>query len=363
MALTDPKLLYSLIGIFLVIFGSTIVLWGKLSKSTFKLIALRTISLLSLNFLIVGICGLAINGRGNFYTSWNELLGKNEKPVIVSEQSAKRITSSDLDNAEFTKSGTAIIKKLVKGEKSKVISHIYISIPSSLVSAIKNGAKSRDDYRVIEYLPGYPGKAAAWVHGMAIATRQDEATKGGKLPEVIAVAPEINVAGKFDAECMNIPDGKQIETWLSDDVVSLVNDWLSLRNQPWGIAGYSTGAWCATMLSLRHPDTYQFAAAIAGYYSPLISRKIPENYHQQLLSEYDIFSILKDRPPAVHLYVVNSVDDPSSHAPTELLLKRIQKPVDVTEVILSGAGHNFQAWKRTLTPMLEWFGKQMKVQP
>ena len=150
MALTDPKLLYSLIGIFLVIFGATIVFWEKLSKSTFKLIALRTISLLSLNFLIVGICGLAINGRGNFYTSWNELLGKNEKPVIVSEQSAKRITSSDLDNAEFTKSGTAIIKKLVKGEKSKVISHIYISIPSSLVSAIKNGAKSRDDYRVIE---------------------------------------------------------------------------------------------------------------------------------------------------------------------------------------------------------------------
>ena len=359
MALTDPKFLYLLIGLSAIAFALIVYFWPRLSGNKFSSLLLRITSLLTLNFLIVATLGLSLNNYGQFYTSWSELFGeRNASPLVVDRLNGE-ITFADLKKAKFTNSGTAIIHRLIRGESAGITGDFYISLPPSYVSALRKGVKPKSDYPVAEFFSGYPGHPSAWIHGMRMVDRLDNAASSMKLPEVISVYPNINLVPKFDAECMNIPSGPQLETWLSQDVVRYVNSWLGLKPQPWTAIGYSTGGWCSTMLSLRHPDKFRAAASIASYYMPLVDSHISETIRKELVQEYDLYKLLDKQPPAINLFVLNSVDDKFSHRATLAFLERVREPISVTEVELSGVGHNFNAWKRILPSMIDWYAAQL----
>ena len=357
MALTDPKLFYFLIVLSILTFASIVYFWKRLSGSKFASLVSRILSLLILNILIVMTLGVGLNNYGQFYASWGELLGaRNTSPLLV-DTILTEIDSSELAKAKFTSNGSAIVHRLVRGESAGITGDFFIALPPSFVSSVKSGTKPRTDYPVIEFLSGYPGHPSAWVKGMDMVDRLDKAHLDGKLPEVISVYPNINLVPKFDAECMNIPGGPQMESWLVQDVPKYVNQWLGLAPQPWTVVGYSTGGWCSAMLSLRHPLQFRAAGSIAGYYSPLVDKQITASIKKELTQEYSLDTILAGQPPAINLFVLNSVNDTFSHSATLAFLRRVKAPISVTEVELSGVGHNFNAWKKILPSMIDWYSK------
>ena len=354
MGLTDPKLFYILTFVTILIFSIIIIFWRRFSGARFSALLMRILSLIILNLFVVATLGVGLNNYGQFYTSWSELLGeKNSSPLVV-DAIFGAINTNDLAKAKFTSNGSAIVHRLVRGESAGITGDFFIALPPSFVSSVKSGEKPRSDYPVIEFLSGYPGHPSAWIKGMAMVERLDEAHRVGNSPEVISVYPNINLVPKFDAECMNIPNGPQMESWLVTDIPKYVNQWLGLTPQPWTAVGYSTGGWCSAMLALRHPMQFNAAASIAGYYSPQVDKHISAEIKRELMNEYNLLELATTQPPAIKLFILNSVNDNFSHSATLAFLKRIKAPITVTEVELAGVGHNFNAWKKILPSMIDW---------
>ena len=362
MSLTDPHLFTILVILSVLAFVGVVIFWPKMAKGGFRSVLLRISTLVLVNLLVITSIGVALNNYGQFYSSWNELLGQKEKAPLIVDSPNIKVSSADLSKGKFTKSGSVTIRRIVRGDISGITAEVYFSLPPSFVKAIRSGLKPRNDYPIFTFLSGYPGYETAWIKGMKVVEREDDLVRRGKIPEVISVFPQVNVAGQFDAECMNINGGPQVESWLTNDVVSFTNQWLGLTNRAWNIVGYSTGGWCATMLSLRHPVQFSTAASIAGYYRPAPAKQVTPEGRARLMSEYDIYRTMRDSKPPVALYVVNSTGDRPSHASTNEFLKEARKYINVTEVVLNGAGHNFNAWKQVVDPILIWFGsKSVKI--
>lgn len=359
MSLTDPKLLFLLAGLSLVAFFLIIYFWRRLSERKVSLVIVRGLSLLTLNILVVATLGVGLNNYGQFYTSWSELFGERNATPLVVDRLSGEITFTDLKRAKYSPDGSAIIHRLIRGEMAGITGDFFIALPPSFVNSLKSGQKPRSDYPVAEFFSGYPGHPSAWIHGMRMVDRLDQASSDKKLPEVVSIYPNINLIPKFDAECMNIPGGPQMETWLSQDIVKYVNTWLGLQPNAWVTFGYSTGGWCSTMLALRHPTQFKAAASIASYYIPLVDKHISDVNKSYLIKEYDLYSLIAKQAPSVNLFVLNSVDDKFSHNATMAFLKRIKAPISVTEVELAGVGHNFNAWKKILPGMIDWYSVQL----
>ena len=316
---------------------------------------MRILSLLVLNLFVVMTLAVGLNNYGQFYTSWSELIGeKNTSPLVV-DTILGEINLNDLAKAKFTSNGSAIVHRLVRGESAGITGDFFIALPPSFVSSVKSGNKPKSDYPVIEFFSGYPGHPSAWIKGMAMVERLDVAHISGKLSEVISVYPNINLVPKFDAECMNIPNGPQMESWLVTDIPKYVNQWLGLTPQPWTAVGYSTGGWCSTMLALRHPMQFNSAASIAGYYSPQVDKHISPVIERELMNQYNLLDLVTTKPPSIKLFILNSVNDSFSHTATLAFLKRVRAPISITEVELTGVGHNFNAWKKILPSMIDWY--------
>ena len=358
MSLLDPKLPWILFSLLVLTFITTIIYWPKFSRRSAISITARISLILATNLLAISTVGVFLNNYGDFYTSWQELFGKAPTVPIITDKASSVISKDDLIHATITTGGSAIFHRMVTGDTTGISAEVIVVVPPSYLKALQSGAKSRSDYRVIEYFPGYPGHPQAWVHGMKIIDRQDEKYAQGKMPEVITVLPRINVYPKIDAECMDLPKGPQIESWITKDVYNFANRWLKLNPSRWAVVGYSTGGWCSTMLTLRHPDQYSIAASIAGYFTPQVAKQESAKVRVALKKFYDINSIVENNPPAVSLYIVNSLNDKLSHASTVSFLGKLKSPIKSTEVVLEGAGHNFVAWKQLLPSLLDWIGVQ-----
>ena len=362
MALTDPRLFAVLVALSIVAFSSLLVLWRKLAGRGFIPLVLRALSLLVINLLIISSIGVALNNYGQFYSSWHELLGQREKPPLIVDSPLTKVSKQDIERGHLTKGGSLIIRRIVRGDASGITAEIYVSLPPSFVNSLRNGESNHRQYPVIAFLSGYPGYETAWIKGMKVVEREDRLVTLKKMPEVISVFPQVNVAGRFDSECMNVNGGPQVESWLSQDVPAFITQWLNISKRPWSLVGYSTGGWCSTMLTLRHPDQFSAAASIAGYYRPTPARQVTSIEKARLESEYDLYSLLKIKKPNISLFIVNSLDDTGSHISTDEFLKEAKKYVGVSEVVLKGAGHNFNAWKQVVDPILIWLGsKSAKV--
>ena len=360
MLLTDPRLLYASIFTFILFTIFAITFWSRLSKPTFINYLARTLLILTSNILVLAIAAFSVNNYGNFYISFDDLLGHQS---IAVEQSNKiptfGISLDDLRNAEFNLDGSAVIKRTIVGKDSGIKSEVYLGLPRSYVQALRTHVMPSKNYRVIEFLPGYPGHPLAWIHGIRVMREIESQVGQGKLPEFIAVFPPINISANFDAECMDFTSGPKIETWLSKDVVTFVNQYLNLTASTWGISGYSTGGWCATMLAIKHREQYSMVGSIAAYYNPALSRKISKYERDRQRLEYNLDNYLQDERP-VDFFIVDSVDDSESHPSTKKFIEKITGKFDLTTVKLRNSGHNLEAWKKVIPTMLRWFGTKIQ---
>jgi pimeloyl-ACP methyl ester carboxylesterase len=84
---------------------------------------------------------------------------------------------------------------------------------------------------------------------------------------MVLVMPTINGTGHQFQDCVNGPAVND-ETYLTKDVRTDVYARYRVSHDPyeWGLAGYSSGGYCAANLALRHPGSFGAAAVINGYF-------------------------------------------------------------------------------------------------
>jgi len=339
------------------------VFWRKFARRNPKTILARVAALLLCNILIVISLGLALNDYGTFYSSWSELFGIQTVEPSIAESQVAPISKLDIASGITNPDGSVLLRQAITGDQSKVVATILTLLPPSYVQGVSAGMQpeSSTAYHVIELLPGYPGSPTTWIRGMNVESYLQAARATGALRNAIIVIPQMNILPRKDTECLDVPNGPQVETWLAKDVVTYEKKYLGIGNRRWGVAGYSTGGWCAAMLTLKNPNQYIAGAPIAGYFEPRFATPFPAESLAEMTKRYDIKSIALLAPPSVNMLFVNSTRDRSTNVETQKFIALMRKPIKTSVITLVGAGHNLKAWTKVEPALFRWFGEVFKA--
>ena len=365
MGLTDglTVLLFSLAAIGLTLFA--VLAWKKIYRPTFINFLLRLLIIVLCQVLVLISVGLEANRQNGFYESWNDIFGtsSNYSKSAATVGAAADINKSQLVNADKLSQGSVLLRDVITGKQSHVSNVVYMDLPSAAVSDIsKKIPLDPKRYRVVEFLTGFPSQPLMWVKTLSldkVLARYNQEHVGH---EIIGIIPQVNIAGHYDLECMNLP-GKRpaAETWLTQDMHSYLATRLGMQDSKWGVMGVSTGAWCAAMLSMRHPELYSAAASIAGYYRPALPAADPTALQNEMNAAYDLAKSEASLRKTQNLYITASLGDRYSITETRRFLAEKHPHLAVTYRELKSGGHHAQVWAPLLPDALTWLERTISA--
>lgn len=327
-----------------------VVKWRALAGSQVRQIATRIFSILLIQILFVSALGLTINRSGEFYSSWNDLLGirADLNKSAISTSTISGITSRDIRKGKVLRGGSVVIKKIITGENSGVTDTVYVVLPPKIAQQLQNNSdltQVPQNYKVVELFSGYPGVPATWIGALKGITSLENLENSGKIPQTIGIIPSINVTPGEDTECLNYRGGHQVETWLTKDIQIFAQRYIGIDTRPWATFGYSTGGWCAAEIAIRHQSQYSAAISLAGYFAPSYAFGTTQVEKSYLKKEYDLIRILKSANNSVRLLVIASKNDRFSYGSTQEFLKASQSLVSIKYDEIPSGGHNLAVWR------------------
>jgi S-formylglutathione hydrolase FrmB len=212
-------------------------------------------------------------------------------------------------------------------------------------------------------LHGFPGRPSNWLDLVRIGPALDSEIRAQRMPPVVAVMPTCSTYAS--TECVNAVSGEQNETYLTADVPQDVTASLRvLPDRAWGIAGYSTGGFCATNLGFRHPSRYVAIVSISGYFhagEDPGSRPLYGRGTALLAANSPVLWIRRHSPTEPPLYLVSSLGDPGSVVEMQNMLSAADSAHLgrlITPLVTRG-GHNGHTWAAAMPAALDWLGRYL----
>jgi S-formylglutathione hydrolase FrmB len=323
--------------------------------------------------------------NGGLVVSWQDLLGNQStrggvfagQPGAVTldprpEPAARAAASSGAVPAaaafravRFTPSADGFEQATFRGPVSGIDSQVEVWTPPQYAE------EPHTYFPVLELLHGVPGSPEGWTGPMNVVEHLEAAEQSAQVYPFILVVPEVTpVPGRTspwdNEECSDVPGGAEVDSWLTRDVRGLVD--ADFRAEPaadgWGLMGYSTGGFCAAKLVLQHPDRYQAAVSLAGYYEPdsdlLTAHAALERANSPL------WLLGHTRTPAVSLLMTASEQDkvdPAAETAQVLAAAKANRLSRATEVqsfvAPLGGGHNQSAWEKMLPTAFTWLSQRL----
>jgi S-formylglutathione hydrolase FrmB len=128
--------------------------------------------------------------------------------------------------------------------------------------------------------------------------------------------------------------------------------------------GYSTGGFCAAKLVLQHPDRYQAAVSLSGYYEPDSMELSTDEALDHANSP--LWLLGHDRTPAVSLLMTASGQDrvdPAAETAQVIAAAKANPGARATDVqsfvAPLGGGHNQSAWEKMLPTAFTWLSQRL----
>jgi S-formylglutathione hydrolase FrmB len=361
---------------------ATGLLWNRMRGPRAARVIQR-VALLVLGELLASMAILVwVNiSNGGLVVSWQDLLGNQStrggafagqlgsvaldpKPTAVA-----RAATASLDlpriNAAFHPAGDGFQKTTFTGPASGLTSQVYVWTPPQYAQ------QPHTYFPVLELLHGVVGSPDGWMGPMNVVAHLEAAEGSAKVFPYILVVPEVTpVPGHTmpwdNEECSDVPGDADVDAWLTEDVRDLVIDDFRAETAAdgWGLMGYSTGGFCAAKLVLQHPDRYQAAVSLSGYYEP-------DSYELSEDEELDhanspLWLLAHTRTPSVSLLMTASGQDrvdPAAETGQVLAAAAANpqaKATDVQSFIAPlGGGHNQSAWEKMLPTAFTWLSQRL----
>jgi len=341
----------------------TVFFWHKLVSKKLRHIFARVSIIIFIQIFALASTGITINRNGQFYASWGDLFGSKNQlaKIAVAPDLLAQISGKDIKQAKTTAGGSLIFREVIKGEQSKISDVVYVVLPPKIAAQMEANPASPSvgsDYQVVELFPGYPGVPQTWIGSMAGITTLENLENSGAVQNTIAIIPAINVSPGVDTECLNFVGGAQVETWLTHDMKAFATKFIGIDNRPWSSFGYSTGGWCAAEVAIRHPDLYNSAVSLAGYFKPLFSAGINKREKNFLQGKYDLIATLKKVPTSVHLMIIASKKDKFTNLAANNFMSAASGLIPIRYVPIPIGGHNTNVWKPFVSTAFEWINQQ-----
>ena len=219
-------------------------------------------------------------------------------------------------------------------------------------------------FPVVELLHGTPGNPAQWVVQLRIVQVMDRLIAAHDIGPLIVVMPTMSVGRSFQ-ECVDAP-GALDDTYITRDVRAdvLARFRASTVSAEWGVAGFSSGGYCAANLALRHRSAFGAAGIMDGYFRPQDGPAAAAlHFNRSAEAANDPLRLAAALPrgasplPAFWISAGTgvAVDIQGARAFTAALhgvesVPLYQEP---------GAGHNFYAWSASVPRLLSWMWSEL----
>lgn len=338
-------------------FFSLVLFWSKIFRKGFVNFFIRVFLLMLIQILIICSVAVGINQSQGFYSSWTDLFGGTQDftSTAIASDAVTKITTAEIDSGRMYDKSITIVKEVITGLNSQVSNVVYLILPRKAIDVLKAGHQlDPSQFQVAEFLTGFPSKPEMWFKALDIEEKLSR-FNDSHARQLIGVIPEINIAGQFDLECMNLPVGNPAaETWLTQDMKTYLDKRLGFQSDRWISVGVSTGGWCAYMFAINHVSQYAGALSIAGYYRPALPLKDPVKLQEAMIGKYNVVEMESKLQTKVPLYVVASLGDTYSIRETTRFLAKDHPNLEINYHQISTGGHNPRVWKSSITPGLNW---------
>ncbi|MGW1903252.1 alpha/beta hydrolase [Streptomyces sp. DSM 41493] len=364
--------------------GLTVWVWPRLAGRGVLPVLGRLGSILMTQLAIVAALMLAVNSWGEFYGTWNQLLGRVDKaPVNVNEMGkggpyATVGSSKDglvqpagpqgLDKVGGIPRGAAdkegkVQSVRIVGQRSRAVNPAFVYLPPQYFQK----QYERHRFPVMVVISGYPGGIMNLAQHLQVPQTAGKLLSENKMQPTVIVMVRPTIAPPRDTECVDVPDGPQAETFFTKDLPDALKSTYRVGADPsaWGVLGYSSGGTCALQLAMRQPDVYPAAAALSGDYkvgNDLTTGNLfgSGEAAKQKQREHDLVWRLQHMPvPRVSVLVTSSKKGEKNYGETEKFLKAVKEPMTASSIILPEGSHHFTTWRREIGPVLEWMSQQL----
>jgi predicted esterase len=327
----------------------------------------RAGQVLLLNAVVVTLALAILNDQYVFYSTWADLFGARSTYVqshhggTVKEALSAPVHGTGLPKTSALHADYALPQPGSRLQTYSVLDpsagtrvQVLVHLP------VGYNPNSSRRYPVILGLHGFPATPTSFVNHnfLGSATRL---TAEHKLAPTIFVIPQIDVPPDVDTECLNGPPGSpQSETWLTSVVPVWALTHLRVRTDrgSWATMGYSYGAWCSAVLSMRHPDIFGASIVLQGYYRPEFAQSYRPLSSAQLRT-YDLIHLASSDPPPLAMWILASRQDHGSYPSTAAFLRAARRPLSITSVILAEGGHRPSVYEPYSAAALTWLGETL----
>ncbi len=351
------------------------LVWGAVRlparRRTVGSVALRLLDRLGVSALVVLTVAVALNDQNQWYASWGDLFGTGGTEVIrqssggTSPEAALQGTPTGPGLGTPTPTATLpplpspgqrVQSFTFTGTASGLKGRVLVSLPVGY----EDPANAGRTYPVIEAFHGYPGAPDVWMQGVNLVPSLDTLAGQHKIDDVIVVAPQIEFPAGADTECVNGGTGQpQVETWLATDVPQQLATRLRVSRDRtgWATLGFSSGGWCAAMVSMLHPDVFGAGVVLGGYFAPIFGNAyVPFHPGSPAAKRYQLVSLATTAPPPVALWLQTSKADSLSYSSSAAMLKAAHAPLSIESQVDVSAGHRIGVWADAVPTALTWLG-------
>ncbi|MBC3842905.1 esterase [Streptacidiphilus sp. 4-A2] len=283
MDLTSSTLLDAVIALTVVSVALTVWLWPRLARRGVLWILARLGMILLSQLSLVLVVALMINSYGDFYPTWDDLVGGGNQQVAFGQTAGANDgntgvssgtnglittdTNGDLGRWHNLPSGPAdqvgqITSVHIHGVRSKISDHAYVFLPPQYFQP----AYAHTDFPVITAYTGFPGEIETLLDHLQTVQQFAQLEQTGQVQPTILVLMSQNVTMPRDNDCVNIPHGPQVETFLTSDYIQAIRTTYRVSGNPaaWGLEGYSEGGTCALELAMRYPKLFSVVGDLGG---------------------------------------------------------------------------------------------------
>lgn len=223
---------------------------------------------------------------------------------------------------------------------------------------------ARTDFPVLELIHGTPGDPSTWVVHLQIDAIMNQLVARHLTGPMVLVMPTMSVGTDYQ-ECLDAP-GALDDTYITQDVRYDIEARfrVSAVAAEWGIAGYSSGGYCAANLALRHPADFGVSGIMDGYFRPQ-DGPAAQALHDDPAAEAgndplrEAATAGRGGGPLPAFWLSAGAADAADLAGVRAFTAALHGVEAVPVYQVPGAGHNFYAWEPALPYFLQWAWTQL----
>jgi enterochelin esterase-like enzyme len=349
-----------------VVFGLLVVAFGALVwwMLRTRLVVLRVAGAVIAFLPAMAFGILAVNKYYDYYPTWGaaiaDITGESGTPASGAQLTLASIEANHKSLTQAQRQGYTLDLRLT-GQRSHITRSVLVFLPPQYFQQAYSGYR----FPVIELIHGSPGEPQDWINVAGGTTALVQLVNSGLGRPAVFVIPDANGSRADDLQCLNQVGGQQDLTYLAVDVPDEISS--LLRVQPpsaaWGIAGYSSGGYCAINMAIQFRTRYGFAGVLSGYFQPsddqfgnLNVDPFAGNYRlRQQNNPLDQVETLPKGTVVPQFWLGAGAADTLDVQNAELMLQalKILQP-HVTLTLTPGDAHTMTTWRSEIPSLFEW---------